>query len=88
MSLPAVLIPLPSATHGHQEANAHYLAERQAARMILQKDLGGKILADIWREYEAEREKLVLMSKQTKALARANASGAVAALCREEARAT
>jgi len=86
-SLPAVLIPLPGATHGHQEANARYLADRQAARMVLQKDLSARLLADVWLEYEAEREKLVRMSKRAKALARANASEAVAALCREEARA-
>ena len=85
MSLPAVLIPLPSATHGHQEANARYLAERQAARMILQKDLSGQVLADIWREYEAERGRLVSMSERTKSLARTNASEAVAALCRQQA---
>lgn len=86
-SLPAVLIPLPGATHGHQEANARYLADRRAARMILQGDLSARVLADVWLEYEAEREKLVRMSERTKALARANASEAVAALCREEARA-
>ena len=85
MSLPAVLIPFPSATHGHQEANARYLAEREAARMILQEDLSGRVLADIWLEYEAEREKLVSMSERTKSLARTNASEAVAALCRQQA---
>ena len=85
MSLPAVLIPFPSATHGHQEANARYLAEREAARVILQEDLSGRVLADIWLEYEAERGKLVSMSERTKSLARANAAEAVAALCREQA---
>ncbi len=87
MALPAVLIPLPSATHGHQEANARYLAERDAARMILQEDLNGRVLADIWLEYEAERGKLVSMSKRTKSLARASASEAVAALCRQQVKA-
>ena len=87
MALPAVLIPLPSATHGHQEANARYLAERGAARMILQKDLSGEALAQTWRAYEAERAELASMSECAGRLARANASGAVAALCREQARA-
>ena len=85
MSLPAVLIPLPSATHGHQEANARYLAERAAARMILQKDLNGRVLADIWREYEAERKTLIAMSGRTKSLARTDAAEAVADLCRQQA---
>ncbi len=85
MSLPAVLIPLPIAAHGHQEANARYLAERGAARMLLQKDASGRILADACLEYEAEREKLAVMSSRMGALARANASEAVAALCREQA---
>ena len=85
MSLPAVLIPLPSATHGHQEANARYFAECEAARMILQEDLSGRALADIWLEYEAERGKLVSMSERTKSMAGSNASEAVADLCRQEA---
>ena len=85
MSLPAVLIPLPIAAHGHQEANARYLAERGAVRMLLQKDASGRILADACLEYEAEREKLAVMSSRMGALARANASEAVAALCREQA---
>ncbi|MBT3350759.1 MAG: undecaprenyldiphospho-muramoylpentapeptide beta-N-acetylglucosaminyltransferase, partial [Nitrospinaceae bacterium] len=38
MGLPALLIPLPTATHGHQEMNARQLAEAGAARMILQSD--------------------------------------------------
>src|SRR3989304_6555377 len=41
---PAVLVPLPTATHGHQEQNARQLAEAGAAWLILQKDLNAEIL--------------------------------------------
>lgn len=40
----AVLVPLPTATHNHQEQNARRLAEAGAARMILQKDLTVELL--------------------------------------------
>ncbi len=85
--LPSVLVPLPTATHGHQEANARFLAERGAARMVLQGGLSGERLAALWREMEADRAALAGMSRRARALARTGASEAVAALCREVARA-
>lgn len=87
MGLPAVLVPLPSATHGHQEANARFLAEGGAARMVLQRELSGARLAALLREFEADRRLLAEMSRRSRELARPDASEAVAALCREAARA-
>jgi UDP-N-acetylglucosamine--N-acetylmuramyl-(pentapeptide) pyrophosphoryl-undecaprenol N-acetylglucosamine transferase len=87
MGLPAVLVPLPSATHGHQEANARYLAEGGAARMVLQRDLSGAALAGLLKEFEAGRSRLAEMSRRSRALARPDASEAVANLCKEAARA-
>ena len=40
----AILVPLPTATHNHQEQNARRLLEAGAARMILQKDLTVELL--------------------------------------------
>lgn len=85
MALPAVLVPLPTATHGHQEANARYLAGAGAARMVLQSELSGAALAAILREYAADRAALAGMSQKARALARAGAAEAVTALCREAA---
>lgn len=36
---PSILVPLPTATHNHQEQNAKRLEEAGAARLILQKDM-------------------------------------------------
>lgn len=85
--VPAFLVPLPTATHGHQEANARYLEENGAARMILQRDLAGEGLAAGLRELEGNRAALAEMSRRAGALRRQGASEAVAALCRDVARA-
>ncbi|MFC1490990.1 undecaprenyldiphospho-muramoylpentapeptide beta-N-acetylglucosaminyltransferase [Nitrospinota bacterium] len=87
MGLPSLLIPLPIATHGHQEVNARHLADQGAARMILQRDLTGERLAGFFREMKGDRSRLAEMSRRAASLARENASGDVAALCRETARA-
>ncbi|OGL60513.1 MAG: undecaprenyldiphospho-muramoylpentapeptide beta-N-acetylglucosaminyltransferase [Candidatus Tectomicrobia bacterium RIFCSPLOWO2_12_FULL_69_37] len=87
MGLPAVLVPFPSATHGHQEANARFLEEGGAVRMVLQRELSGARLAALLREFEASRHLLAEMSRRSRDLARPDASEAVAALCREAARA-
>ena len=42
---PAVLVPLPGAADGHQQANAELLAARGAAEMLLEPDLSGGRLA-------------------------------------------
>ena len=87
LGVPAVLVPLPRAAHGHQEANARFLAEGGAARMILQRELSGARLAALLRELEADRDRLAEMSRRSRALARPEASEAVASLCMEAARA-
>ena len=87
MGLPALLVPLPISAHGHQEANARFLAERGAARMVLQKDLTGEKLAGFLKEVEAGREELAGMARRALGLAGSDASGQVADICREVARA-
>ncbi len=85
--LPALLIPLPIAAHGHQEANARHLTDRGAARTILQPDLTGEKLAGFLKEMNADRGRLAEMSRSAASLARGSASDEIAALCRETARA-
>lgn len=87
MGLPALLIPLPIATHGHQEVNARHLAEVGAARMILQSDLSGALLADFLSEMNGERSRLAEMSRRAHDAGGGGATGKVADLCRETARA-
>jgi len=85
--LPALLVPLPSATHGHQEMNARHLAETGAARMILQSDLNGVSLANFLLEMSGDRSRLVEMSRRAHDAMRGNATRRVAELCRKTAQA-
>lgn len=87
MGVSALLVPLPTSAHGHQEANARFLAERGAARMILQSDLTGESLAGFLKEMNEGREKLAEMSRRALGLAGSDASGQVADICRKLARA-
>jgi UDP-N-acetylglucosamine--N-acetylmuramyl-(pentapeptide) pyrophosphoryl-undecaprenol N-acetylglucosamine transferase len=87
MGVPALLVPLPASAHGHQEANARFLAERGAARMILESDFTGESLAGFLKEMAGDREKLAEMSRRALGLAGGDASGQVAGICRELARA-
>jgi UDP-N-acetylglucosamine--N-acetylmuramyl-(pentapeptide) pyrophosphoryl-undecaprenol N-acetylglucosamine transferase len=85
MGLPALLIPLPVSAHGHQEANARYMADRGAARMVLQRDLTGKSLAELLLEMNGDRTLLAEMSRKALEAARKNATDEMTALCRETA---
>lgn len=87
MGVPALLIPLPTSAQGHQEANARYLFERGAARMILQNDLTGEGLAAFFKEIYEDRKKLIEMSGRNLELAGRDASVKVANICQELARA-
>jgi len=86
MGLPALLIPLPISAHRHQEANARYMADRGAARILLQEDLTGEGLAKILMEMNGNRALLAEMSRKGLAVARKNATDEVTALCRKTAR--
>lgn len=87
IGLPAILVPLPSATHGHQQANARHLADMGCAWVIFQNDFTGSVLADLWRKAQLDRSVLAKMSIRTHRLARADSSKSVVMLCRQMARA-
>ena len=71
---PAVLIPLPTSTHGHQEENARRLHQAGAARMILQKDFTATILVDLLHEFLKFPAKLSKMAEASKALGKPEAT--------------
>lgn len=53
---PAILVPYPYAASNHQEHNARKLEDMGAAKMILDRDLSGEVLAEAVRElYKDER---------------------------------
>lgn len=77
--VPAVLVPFPHAVDDHQTGNAQFLSEAGAAWLMQQKDLNAEKLAQLLMEQD--REKLAEMSRRAQALAKPDATGAVADVC-------
>ncbi|MFA4830417.1 MAG: undecaprenyldiphospho-muramoylpentapeptide beta-N-acetylglucosaminyltransferase [Thermodesulfovibrionales bacterium] len=71
---PAILIPYPYAAGHHQELNAGKLLEMKAARMILDHELRGDILAENIRELYANEELRSEMEKQSRTVGRPDAA--------------
>lgn len=82
VGLPAVLVPYPHATHGHQEQNARVLSEAGAAEVIRDDDLTGLTLAAAVRRLLSDRSRLAGMAKRSRAMGRPAAAEQVAARCR------
>ncbi len=58
LGLPSILIPYPQATDNHQFYNAKFLVDKNAAEMILDKDLEPEKLAQITKSFFLETDKL------------------------------
>jgi UDP-N-acetylglucosamine--N-acetylmuramyl-(pentapeptide) pyrophosphoryl-undecaprenol N-acetylglucosamine transferase len=72
----AIMIPLPTAADDHQRKNAEALQSAGAARMILQRDLTGEVMA---REISAllkEPTRVTQMEEASRKLARGDAAAA------------
>ena len=76
--LPAIYIPLPTATANHQEHNARSLVNAGAAIMILEKDLKPADLECTIREIILSEERLRTMSKASSKLCRKDAAHVIA----------
>ena len=74
---PAILIPLPTAAHNHQEQNARRLMEVGAARMILQKDLTPDSLFAAINELSGAPEILEEMSRASRFMGKPDATNSV-----------
>lgn len=79
---PAILVPLPSAAHRHQDANAAVMAAAGAARVIPQAQLTGSRLGREIAELLKDPDRLHDMAKQSAALAPANAAERIVDECR------
>jgi len=79
--LASVLVPFPFAVDDHQTANARFLAERGAAILIPQTELTPEKLAALIRSLD--REKLLEMAKNARALGKPGAARVVAQRCME-----
>ena len=62
LGLPSILIPYPQATDNHQFYNAKFLVDRNAAEIILDKDLEPEKLAQIAKSFFIEKDKLKKVS--------------------------
>ena len=82
----SILIPFPFAVDDHQTRNAEFLSRHGAAVLLPQSELNAEKLAALLQDLgdkELGREKLLAMAQQARALAKADAAAAVAAICEE-----
>lgn len=78
---PAILIPFPFATHGHQEKNARALSDAGAAELLLERDLTGERLAGMIGSLLADPVRLERMSGQSRRLGRPEAAEKIVEDC-------
>ena len=69
-----IFIPFPYAADDHQALNAAGLVSENAAEMIREKDLSGKLLAHKIENFAAVPEKLAAMARRAKQLGRPQAA--------------
>jgi UDP-N-acetylglucosamine--N-acetylmuramyl-(pentapeptide) pyrophosphoryl-undecaprenol N-acetylglucosamine transferase len=69
-----IFVPFPFAADNHQVVNAKSLSGQGAAEMILEKDIGGGILAERIEYYASRPEDLRRMAARAKAIGRPDAA--------------
>jgi UDP-N-acetylglucosamine--N-acetylmuramyl-(pentapeptide) pyrophosphoryl-undecaprenol N-acetylglucosamine transferase len=75
----SLLVPFPFAVDDHQTTNAKYLADPGAALLVQQRELAPERLADIL--LGLDRPRLEAMAEKAHALAKPEATAAVADIC-------
>jgi len=80
---PAIFIPLPHAVDDHQTKNAMYLVERNAAKLIAQKEFNGTSLGQTLNSLFISDKVVQSMSKAAQDAAHADATIHVAKTCME-----
>jgi UDP-N-acetylglucosamine--N-acetylmuramyl-(pentapeptide) pyrophosphoryl-undecaprenol N-acetylglucosamine transferase len=79
----SILVPYPYAVDDHQTANAKYLVNNGAAILLPEHELDSADLAALLARLLADRPRMLDMAERARALARPQASAAVAAICLE-----
>ncbi len=82
----AIMVPLPTAADDHQRKNAEAMQNAGAAKMILQKDLNGEVLAAEIERLIDEPEKISEMEMSAKKLGKRDAAEATVDLIESLAR--
>ena len=67
---PSILIPSPNVVRNHQEQNAREFENKNAAELILEKDLTSDALYDKIMSMVSDKERLKEMSENLKPLAK------------------
>jgi UDP-N-acetylglucosamine--N-acetylmuramyl-(pentapeptide) pyrophosphoryl-undecaprenol N-acetylglucosamine transferase len=80
---PAIMVPLPTAADDHQRKNAEALERAGAAKVILQSDLNGKILAERISDLASSPDTLRKMGDSARKLAKKDAAAATADIIEE-----
>ncbi|MFQ5508507.1 MAG: undecaprenyldiphospho-muramoylpentapeptide beta-N-acetylglucosaminyltransferase [Leptospirillia bacterium] len=78
---PAILVPLPSAAHDHQSANARVLDSHGAARLLPQDELSGERLTETVVSIFSNRDELAKMEAASRSLGRPGAAREIVAEC-------
>lgn len=76
---PAILVPYPHATARHQHANAAWMVEAGAARMIEDSELGSDRLRDEVEPLLADADRLIEMAAASSRISRPDAAERIAA---------
>ncbi|HEX8196893.1 MAG TPA: undecaprenyldiphospho-muramoylpentapeptide beta-N-acetylglucosaminyltransferase [Pyrinomonadaceae bacterium] len=79
----AIMIPLPTAADDHQRKNAEAMQTAGAARMILQKDLNGEVLAAEIKSLIDAPERITEMERAAKKLVKGDAAATMVNLIEE-----
>ena len=77
----AVLIPLPSAADDHQTANARWLEQGGAGRVVPQKLISGPDFEQLVDQLTRERDRLLEMAVRARRMARPEADRRMAEVC-------
>lgn len=77
----SVLVPFPAAVDDHQTTNARFLSDAGAAELVPQHELHSGRLAQAFRAYCEDRQRLLEMAEAARALARPRATADVADAC-------
>jgi UDP-N-acetylglucosamine--N-acetylmuramyl-(pentapeptide) pyrophosphoryl-undecaprenol N-acetylglucosamine transferase len=80
---PSILVPFPYAVDDHQHRNARVLLEAGAARVLLDRELSGALLAEQIRYYLHHPGEVAQMAERSRALGKPDAAARVAELCFE-----
>ncbi|MBI2802583.1 MAG: undecaprenyldiphospho-muramoylpentapeptide beta-N-acetylglucosaminyltransferase [Gammaproteobacteria bacterium] len=79
----SILVPFPYAADDHQSANAQYLADRQAAIVVSDRDLATDKLYTVLESLANERSRILAMACRARNCAKGDAAATVGNVCLE-----